>query len=77
MIVRPHGGPGRYGLAGRRTDRGAAGDAGNFGPKFEQKLPVKLTAAISQLADDREFGRWLQAALMANSLDEFRAAVGR
>ena len=43
--------------------------------RFKKKVPTKLSAAIAALNDADELARWLDAAVTADSLDEFRAAV--
>jgi hypothetical protein len=45
--------------------------------RFPSPLPGELEAAIAQLNDADELGRWLDAAATAASLDDFRAAVGQ
>lgn len=43
--------------------------------RFHKKLPLKLTAAIQRVNDLDELARWLDAALTAESLEGFRAAL--
>jgi hypothetical protein len=43
--------------------------------RFQKKIPAKLAAAIQGVKDLDELSHWLDAALTAESLDAFRAAI--
>src|SRR4051812_24048401 len=45
--------------------------------RFRAEVPRDLAAAITSLADMQELPRWFGASQTADSLDAFRAAVGR